>query len=102
MFNYDLLGYGLMALATVFIGMTVNVKNRADRVLRALLLIHGVFFSFLIIPLLGFFKFDPRGTEDSSIVGMLVLEFWCLNFLPVGILSFLHFSKMPTEAGAET
>ena len=44
MFTYDLVGYALMALATVFAGLTIEPKNKADKWLKALLLIHGVFF----------------------------------------------------------
>ena len=42
MFNLDLLGYGIMALSTFFIGLTVDSKT--DKALKMLLLIHGVFF----------------------------------------------------------
>ena len=89
MFNIDLLGYAIMALSTFFIGLTINVKNKKDKILKYLLLIHGIFFiSCLIMPMLGVFS----GSDGStSICGVLALEVWCLYFLPIGILSFLHF-----------
>lgn len=88
-FNFDLLGYALMALSTFFAGLTVRRKARADRALRILLLVHGVFFlSCLIVPMLGVFRADgPRW------IGTALLEFWCVYFCPIGILSLAHFSK---------
>ena len=43
-FNYDLPGYGMMALATLFAGLTIKPWNKVDKWLRRLLVIHGVFF----------------------------------------------------------
>ena len=90
-FNYDLLGYGIMALATFFAGLTIEVKSKSDKVLKILLIIHGVFFiSSFLIPLLGLFTSDMQGADW---IGTAVLEFWCIYFLPIGILSFFHFNK---------
>ena len=89
MFNLDLLGYGIMALSTFFIGLTVNVKNKKDRALKILLLLHGLFFpGCLIMPITGIFL-GSNGSVSGG--GVLALEIWCLYFLPIGILSFLHF-----------
>ena len=89
MFNYDLLGYALMALSTFFAGLTVNARTKTDQWLKWLLLIHGIFFvSCLVFPMLGLFKAD-----GPAWVGVAVLEFWCFYFCPISILSFLHFSK---------
>lgn len=91
-FNYDMLGYALMALATFFAGLTVVVKSKADKWLKALLLIHGVFFiSCFILPMLGLFT---PGMAGGEWIGTAVLEFWCVYFIPVGILSFFHFSRI--------
>jgi len=91
MFNLDLLGYGIMALSTFFIGLTVNVKNKKDKVLKILLLLHGIFFfGCLIMPMTGMFA---RSDGGSSIGGVIALEIWCAYFLPIGILSALHFKK---------
>lgn len=43
-FNYDLLGYGMMALSTLFTGLSMKAKTKVDRWLKALLMIHGAFF----------------------------------------------------------
>ncbi len=88
-FNYDLLGYALMSLAMFFAGLTVNPCSKADRWLKILLLVHGVFFvSCLVMPMLGVFK---AGSPEW--IGAAVLEFWCVYFMPVGILSYVHFSR---------
>jgi len=88
-FHLDLLGYALMALSTFFAGLTIRKKSRADRALRVLLLIHGVFFlSCLIVPMLGVFRAD-----SPAWIGTVLLEVWCAYVCPIGILSILHFSK---------
>ena len=89
LFNYDLLGYAVMSLATLFAGLTVLSQTKADRWLKYLLILHGVFFiSCLIFPMLGLFKAD-----SPAWIGVVVLEFWCIYFCPISILSYLHFSN---------
>ncbi|RKI41941.1 hypothetical protein D7V86_08295 [bacterium D16-51] len=89
LFNYDLLGYAVMSSAAFFAGLTVTSRTKADRWLKCLLMIHGVFFiSCLIAPMLRLFK-----ANSPAWVGAAVLEFWCLYFCPISILSFLHFSN---------
>ena len=89
-FNYDLLGYGVMALSTFFTGLSMKPKNRTDKWLRALLMIHGIFyFSCTFMPITGMFARMSSGS--NGIGGRLALVVWCIYFLPVGILSFLHF-----------
>jgi len=44
-FNYDLLGYGIMALSTFFTGLSMKAKNKADKWLKALILSSRVFLS---------------------------------------------------------
>ncbi|MBP5705937.1 MAG: hypothetical protein J6W76_01530 [Spirochaetales bacterium] len=91
MFNLDLLGYGIMALSTFFIGLTIHVRNKRDKVLKILLMAHGLFFpGCIIMPMTGMFL----GTDGStSAGGVITLEIWCLYFLPIGILSYLHFKE---------
>lgn len=90
-FNYDLLGYGMMALATFFIGLTIQADSKADKWLKGLLLVHGIFFiSCFIMPMLGIFS---SNTEDGYWTGVIALEFWCVYFIPIGILSFIHFKN---------
>lgn len=90
-FNYDLLGYGMMALSTFFAGLAIIPQSRPDRWLKALFMIHGVFFlSCFAAPMLGVFH---AGMEDGNWIGVALLEFWCLYFLPAGVLSWRYFSK---------
>ena len=89
-FNYDLLGYGVMALSTFFTGLSMKPKNKTDKWLRALLMIHGVFyFSCTFMPITGMFVNMSSGGDGGG--GRLALVAWCVYFLPIGILSFLHF-----------
>ena len=87
LFNYDLLGYAVMSLATFFAGLTIKPLTKMDKWLKYLLIVHGVFFiSCLVFPIIGLFKAD-----SPTWIGVAVLEFWCLYFCPISILSFLHF-----------
>ena len=91
-FNYDLLGYGVMALSTFFTGLSMKPKNKTDNWLRTLMLIHGVFyFSCTFMPMTGMFAKMSSGGD--GIGGRLALVVWCVYFLPIGILSFIHFTK---------
>ena len=91
-FNYDLLGYGMMALSTFFTGLSMKAKNKADKWLKALMMIHGIFFfSCTFMPITGIFSKTSSGGDGLG--GRLALVIWCVYFLPVGILSFLHFRK---------
>ena len=91
-FNYDLLGYGVMALSTFFTGLSMKPNNKTDKWLRVLMLIHGVFyFSCTFMPMTGMFANMSSGGD--GIGGRLALVVWCVYFLPIGILSFIHFTK---------
>jgi hypothetical protein len=94
LFNYDMLGYCFMSLATFFIGLTIKVTTKADRVLKWLLLIHGVFATCLFVPLTGLFAVESPGAEW---IGMAVLGLWSVYFIPIGVLSFIHFRKMTND-----
>lgn len=91
-FNYDMLGYAIMSLSTFFTALTIEAKTSADKSLKILLLLHGVFFiSCLVTPTLGLFSSSMDGAD---FIGIVVLEFWCIFFIPISVLSFLHFSKI--------
>lgn len=91
-FYYDLLGYGLMALSTFFTGLTIKAEDKADKWLKILLLVHGVFFlTCFFMPILGIFKPVEAGEMGNG--GVIALIIWCIYFLPIGLLSFRHFSK---------
>lgn len=89
-FSYDLLGYGMMALSTFFLGLTIQAKTRADKWLKYLMIIHGVFFfGCFIMPMTGVFSSMAIG--ETSAAGVVALELWCAYFAPVGVLAALHF-----------
>ena len=91
-FNYDLLGYGIMALSTFFTGLSMKAKDKTDKWLKALMMIHGIFyFSCTFMPMTGIFSKMSSGGDGLG--GRLALVAWCVYFLPIGILSFLHFRK---------
>ena len=96
LFNYDLLGYGMMALSTFFIGLSVKAESKPDKWLKYLMMIHGVFFiSCFIMPMTGVFTNMGNGNNGSG--GTIALVFWCAYFLPIGILSYRHFGKMKSD-----
>lgn len=91
-FNFDLLGYGVMALSTFFTGLAMKPRNKVDKWLRALMMIHGLFyFSCTFMPMTG--MFSKMSSGGNGLGGRLALVAWCAYFLPIGILSFLHFRK---------
>ncbi len=91
-FYYDLLGYGMMALSTFFIGLSMKPRRKADRWLKALLMIHGVFFiGCFILPMTGVFSSMADGETRGG--GVIALILWCVYFLPVGVLAYRHFSQ---------
>ncbi len=89
LFNYDLLGYAVMSLSTFFAGLTIKPQKKMDKWLKYLLMVHGVFFiSCFVFPMIGLFQ-----ANSPTWIGVVVLEFWCLYFCPISILSFLYFSN---------
>ncbi len=92
MFNYDLLGYGMMALSTFFMALSIQAESKADRWMKALMAIHGVFFfGCFIMPMTGMFASMSDGR--TSIGGTVALVAWCAYFLPIGVLAYRHFGK---------
>lgn len=99
LFNYDLLGYGMMALSTFFIGLSMRAENGADRWLKALMMIHGVFFiSCFAMPLTGMFTNMASGKGGNG--GTIALLVWCAYFFPIGVLAFVHFGKANHQTGS--
>ncbi|APF27781.1 putative membrane protein [Clostridium sporogenes] len=92
MFNLDLFGYGMMAISTLLIGIAINPKNKSDKWLKALLMIHGMFTpACVIMPMLNIFNSHMGASGDF--IGIIVLLIWCIYFIPIGILSTVHFKK---------
>ena len=96
LFNYDLLGYGMMALSTFFIGLSVKADSKSDKWLKYLMMIHGIFFlSCFIMPMTGIFANMGNGNGGKG--GTMALLIWCAYFFPIGILSYRHFAKGKNE-----
>lgn len=92
LFNYDLLGYGMMALSTFFVGLSIKAESQSDKWLKYLMMIHGVFFvGCFIMPMTGVFTSMANGDNGSG--GTVALLFWCAYFIPIGVLSYIHFGK---------
>ena len=91
-FNYDLLGYGMMALSTFFIGLSFQAGNKEEKWLRYLMMIHGIFFvGCFIMPMTGVITGMANG--ETSHGGVIALVCWCAYFLPIGILAYRHFGR---------
>ncbi|MBQ7670157.1 MAG: hypothetical protein IJS45_05490 [Clostridia bacterium] len=92
LFNYDLLGYGMMALSTFFIGLSIKAVTKADKWLKYLLMIHGVFFvGCFVMPMTGVFTSMASGSTGKG--GTIALIIWCAYFFPIGILAYRHFNN---------
>lgn len=92
LFNYDLLGYGIMALSTFFIGLSMMASCHADKWLKCLMMIHGIFsVGCFVMPMTGVFRSMSSG--ETSIGGVVALVIWCVYFLPIGVLAYKHFEK---------
>ena len=92
LFNYDLLGYGMMALSTFFIGLSINPNSKADKWLKCLMMVHGIFFiGCFVMPMTGVFASMASGEAGNG--GTIALLGWCAYFLPIGVLAYKHFQK---------
>jgi hypothetical protein len=55
-------------------------------------MIHGIFFiSCFVMPMTGVFTSMADGETDST--GTIALLFWCVYFIPIGVLAYKHFEK---------
>lgn len=98
LFNYDLLGYGMMALSTFFVGLSFEANGTADKWLKYLLMIHGVFFiGCFIMPMTGVFTAMASG--ESGLGGTVALLIWCVYFFPIGVLAYRHFTRRGKACG---
>lgn len=94
MFAFDILGYGIMALSTFFVGMSIAPARTTDKWLRRLLMIHGIFAPIcFVFPTLGIFN-NTESIEQTSTSGMIGLVGWCLYFIPIMILSAGHYREI--------
>lgn len=87
LFAIDIAGYGIMAISTFFVGLSITPRNTVDRALKILLLIHGIFFLCMFLPMTSMFL----GETMSLNIGSLALMGWCIIFFPIGVLFCLRF-----------
>lgn len=88
-FGVDLFGYGVMGLSTFLIGLSLVPRTRADKVMRVLLLVHGVFFPVcVVLPMCNVFK----GSAGAH-TGEIALFCWCVYFVPVMLLTYVYFRR---------
>lgn len=91
-FNYDLLGYGMMALSTFFIGLSIKVDSSSDRWLKRFMMIHGLFF-YQLFHYADDGHIHGYGSGRNSNGGTIALLIWCVYFFPIGVLAYKHFEK---------
>ena len=92
LFNYDLLGYGMMALSTFFIGLSINGDSNSEKWLKYLMMVHGIFvISCFVLPMTG--AFTSMATGETGNEGTIALLIWCAYFFPIGVLAYKHFQK---------
>ena len=95
MFGLDLLGYGLMALSTFLIGLSMLPAAPGDKALKRMLMLHGLFFPVCVVmPALDVF---PEGSGGNG--GIYALMGWCVYFAPVMALAAWHFRRRVREFG---
>ncbi|MDR1779911.1 MAG: hypothetical protein LBR50_04165 [Tannerella sp.] len=82
LYSLDLLANCLMGVATFFSCIGVKVRSVADRVLKLMLMLNIVVAaSCYIVPLYA-----------EPIWGVVLINFWCIYFIALDILAFIHFS----------
>lgn len=87
-FNYDLLGYAFMALSTFFGGFLADKSKKCGKPLAIMLKIHGIFFlTCLFIPMFPVFT----GGTGNAAAGAVLLEIWCLYFMPICFFGYRYF-----------
>jgi glycerol-3-phosphate acyltransferase PlsY len=91
-FALDIFGYGIMAVSTFFIGLTILPKNRADKWLKNMLMLHGLFAIGIIFPMFNLFN-GTAGVDSVNNMGVIVLESWCLFFIPLMMLAANFFKE---------
>ncbi len=91
MFYLDLLGYGFMALSTLFLGLSLETKNKIDKAFKILLMGHGIFFlPCLIMPMTPLLD---KTEGSSSKGGVIALEIWCIYFIAVCVVGIISLVK---------
>jgi hypothetical protein len=89
LFAIDIIGYGIMALSTIFLGL--SVERGSDKVLKFVSLFHGIFSVCMFMPMTTLFL---KGFGDSGInFGVIALMSWCVIFFPIPFCSYRRFKR---------
>lgn len=100
-FAFDIFGYGMMAVSTFFVGLTIIPDSRPDKWLKAMLMLHGLFAPICVVfPMLNLFN-STASVEAGNNIGMIALEGWSLFFIPIMILAARYFKKRLKHNKAE-
>lgn len=91
-FALDIFGYGMMAVSTFFVGLTILPNSKNDKWLKALLMLHGLFALGIVTPMLNLFN-GKAGDSSVNNIGVIVLEGWSLFFIPIMMLAAKHFKE---------
>jgi hypothetical protein len=93
LFAVDMLGYGLMTLATL-VAAPLFQGPGLDRWLRGWFVAHGLLgVPTLVAPAL----FAGGPADDSSLIGTLVLIGWSVFFVPLAVLVGVYFARARTR-----
>lgn len=91
-FALDIFGYGMMAISTFFVGLSILPNSRNDRWLKAMLMLHGLFALGIVFPMLNLFN-GEAGNDSVNNIGVVILVGWSLFFIPIMILAAKHFKE---------
>ena len=93
LFAFDLFGYGMMAISTFFIGLTIIPLTKSDKWLKVMLMLHGLFApGSILFPMLNLFNNTASGQSGNKI-GVIALEGWSLFFIQMMMLAAKYFAK---------
>jgi hypothetical protein len=91
LFVIDIVGYGIMALSTLFMGLSIEVGNKIDKILKVFSLIHGCFVIVIFMPLTSLFLGAPGHSTINT--GALGLAVWCIIFFPIPLFSMIRYKR---------
>lgn len=91
LFSMDIIGYGIMALSTIFLGLSIEPETKSDNILRWTSLIHGIFVVCIFIPMTSLFLGNSGNSGLNK--GAIALMTWCVIFFPIAFCSFLRFKN---------
>jgi len=89
--NYEFLGYLLKSLAFIFIGVSLKIKSKKDKLLQKMMFIHSFFCVFFILNLVFLLFNNPINMLTNA--GNIIMLLWCFYFMLVNLLCLRHFRQ---------